>query len=83
MLVTLCQSDTEEIRNVASETLLSLGENFFMCLLFTPKGNRQKFHVYCFSNFPSWLPVCTRTKTHAHTQNEELINLHLTPAPVV
>uniref|UniRef100_A0A8D1AFK0 Rho family-interacting cell polarization regulator 2 n=1 Tax=Sus scrofa TaxID=9823 RepID=A0A8D1AFK0_PIG len=26
MLVTLCQSDTEEIRNVASETLLSLGE---------------------------------------------------------
>ncbi|XP_055261840.1 rho family-interacting cell polarization regulator 2 isoform X1 [Moschus berezovskii] len=27
MLVTLCQSDTEEIRNVASETLLSLGED--------------------------------------------------------
>ncbi|XP_040823664.1 rho family-interacting cell polarization regulator 2 isoform X1 [Ochotona curzoniae] len=26
MLVTLCQSDTEEIRSVASETLLSLGE---------------------------------------------------------
>uniref|UniRef100_A0A8I3WG31 Rho family-interacting cell polarization regulator 2 n=1 Tax=Callithrix jacchus TaxID=9483 RepID=A0A8I3WG31_CALJA len=26
MLVTLCQSDAEEIRNVASETLLSLGE---------------------------------------------------------
>ncbi|XP_006888708.1 PREDICTED: protein FAM65B-like isoform X2 [Elephantulus edwardii] len=26
MLVTLCQSDIEEIRNVASETLLSLGE---------------------------------------------------------
>lgn len=26
MLVTLCQCDTEEIRNVASETLLSLGE---------------------------------------------------------
>lgn len=26
MLVTLCQSDVEEIRNVASETLLSLGE---------------------------------------------------------
>uniref|UniRef100_A0A8C6R3V8 Rho family-interacting cell polarization regulator 2 n=1 Tax=Nannospalax galili TaxID=1026970 RepID=A0A8C6R3V8_NANGA len=28
MLVMLCQSDTEEIRNVASETLLSLGELF-------------------------------------------------------
>ncbi|XP_036850177.1 rho family-interacting cell polarization regulator 2 isoform X5 [Manis javanica] len=27
MLVTLCQSDAEEIRNVASETLLSLGED--------------------------------------------------------
>ncbi|XP_043446620.1 rho family-interacting cell polarization regulator 2 isoform X2 [Prionailurus bengalensis] len=27
MLVTLCQCDTEEIRNVASETLLSLGED--------------------------------------------------------
>ncbi|XP_006253991.1 rho family-interacting cell polarization regulator 2 isoform X3 [Rattus norvegicus] len=27
MLVTLCQSDTEEIRTVASETLLSLGED--------------------------------------------------------
>uniref|UniRef100_A0A8C7EMK3 Rho family-interacting cell polarization regulator 2 n=1 Tax=Neovison vison TaxID=452646 RepID=A0A8C7EMK3_NEOVI len=27
MLVTLCQSDTEEIRDVASETLLSLGED--------------------------------------------------------
>ncbi|KAM6186635.1 rho family-interacting cell polarization regulator 2 isoform 3-T3 [Rhynchocyon petersi] len=27
MLVTLCQSDIEEIRNVASETLLSLGED--------------------------------------------------------
>uniref|UniRef100_A0A2K6UHY7 Rho family-interacting cell polarization regulator 2 n=1 Tax=Saimiri boliviensis boliviensis TaxID=39432 RepID=A0A2K6UHY7_SAIBB len=27
MLVILCQSDTEEIRNVASETLLSLGED--------------------------------------------------------
>ncbi|KAM4834608.1 rho family-interacting cell polarization regulator 2 isoform 2-T2 [Thomomys bottae] len=27
MLVMLCQSDTEEIRNVASETLLSLGED--------------------------------------------------------
>ncbi|XP_060100111.1 rho family-interacting cell polarization regulator 2 [Heteronotia binoei] len=27
MLVTLCQSDNEEIRNVASETLLSLGED--------------------------------------------------------
>ncbi|XP_006872889.1 PREDICTED: protein FAM65B isoform X2 [Chrysochloris asiatica] len=27
MLVTLCQSDTEEIRNMASETLLSLGED--------------------------------------------------------
>ncbi|KAM8782388.1 rho family-interacting cell polarization regulator 2 isoform 2-T2 [Rhynchonycteris naso] len=27
MLVTLCQSDSEEIRNVASETLLSLGED--------------------------------------------------------
>lgn len=26
MLVTLCQSDNEEIRKVASETLLSLGE---------------------------------------------------------
>ncbi|CAO2595550.1 Rho family-interacting cell polarization regulator 2 [Lemmus lemmus] len=34
MLVTLCQSDTEEIRNVASETLLSLGEFVFsVCLL--------------------------------------------------
>ncbi|XP_066208747.1 rho family-interacting cell polarization regulator 2 isoform X1 [Saccopteryx leptura] len=27
MLVTLCQSDAEEVRNVASETLLSLGED--------------------------------------------------------
>lgn len=27
MLVTLCQSDNEEIRKVASETLLSLGED--------------------------------------------------------
>lgn len=26
MLVTLCQSDNEDIRKVASETLLSLGE---------------------------------------------------------
>jgi hypothetical protein len=31
MLVTLCQSDTEEIRTVASETLLSLGEFVFVC----------------------------------------------------
>lgn len=27
MLVTLCQSDAEEIRKVASETLLALGES--------------------------------------------------------
>uniref|UniRef100_A0A3Q1MJ41 Rho family-interacting cell polarization regulator 2 n=1 Tax=Bos taurus TaxID=9913 RepID=A0A3Q1MJ41_BOVIN len=33
MLVTLCQSDTEEIRNVASETLLSLGELFAFVFL--------------------------------------------------
>lgn len=48
MLVTLCQSDTEEIRNVASETLLSLGEFFFLpdCfLLALRKGSERRCSV--------------------------------------
>lgn len=45
MLVTLCQSDTEEIRNVASETLLSLGEFFlpscFLLVLWKGSGRKR------------------------------------------
>ncbi|XP_006762977.1 PREDICTED: protein FAM65B isoform X1 [Myotis davidii] len=45
MLVTLCQSDTEEIRNVASETLLSLGEDGRLAYEQLDKFPRDCAHV--------------------------------------
>ncbi|XP_072585112.1 rho family-interacting cell polarization regulator 2 isoform X4 [Vulpes vulpes] len=45
MLVTLCQSDTEEIRNVASETLLSLGEDGRLAYEQLDKFPRDCVHV--------------------------------------
>ncbi|XP_059530219.1 rho family-interacting cell polarization regulator 2 isoform X1 [Myotis daubentonii] len=45
MLVTLCQSDAEEIRNVASETLLSLGEDGRLAYEQLDKFPRDCAHV--------------------------------------
>ena len=46
MLVTLCQSNTEEIRKVASETLLALGEFFLWdCLHGVLSCNRSTVPV--------------------------------------
>ena len=69
MLVTLCQCDTEEIRNVASETLLSLGEfRLHGCfLLVLSKGAGPRRFV------GSWAPrehlppcACSRMGCHTH-----------------
>uniref|UniRef100_G1PQZ2 Rho family-interacting cell polarization regulator 2 n=1 Tax=Myotis lucifugus TaxID=59463 RepID=G1PQZ2_MYOLU len=45
MLVTLCQSDAEELRNVASETLLSLGEDGRLAYEQLDKFPRDCAHV--------------------------------------